>query len=233
MSFSNEIYLISYFHGTSGQFMGAMTQLFLAKRQFIINFPEDGTAEDVLLPPYLNNQFRCNVDKDYDLLKHNFFDKLEPLNDKPFIIAEHPQPNWERFFSKFPNGRNLIIQLNEKMLYRQAANSYYKQKFKKIKDSILINQDLAKEAVEEKYRLFSRTQIKNEVIGYPYRDTDVIPSMYDKIFIIHLYDLIHNKMKVLETLSKFTEKPINDIIIKSYENYLEKQKKLIPWLNDE
>lgn len=233
MAFTNKIYLISYFHGTSGQFIRAITHLFLAKYDKLLFFPSDGTAENLSLPIYEGNECSYNLTYSYNQLEDNFFNCITPLNNKLFLYAEHPPPDWETLFDNFPNGKNIIIQLNESMLYRQTVNSYYKQKFNGIKDVSSIDQVLAKKTVDSNFQKFGRTQIKNNVITYPYRDTDIIPEKYkDKIFLINLYDIIHNKTKVLETLSTATNKPITKKIEASYALYLERQRKLFPWLDD-
>ena len=64
-----------------------------------------------------------------------------------------------------------------------------------------------------------------------------VPEQYkNNLFHVNVYDIIHNRDIVLDTISKITNKPILPSIVEYYDAYLEKQEELVkthmPWLDD-
>lgn len=245
MPFQNNFYLVSYYHATSGLFIKIMLELLLygEKIDKPIDFPLNGTAELNKIPYENPSSYSENfyVHHTYYMspLSKNYYDHLVPFNsNSTFTYWEHCKPNWKRLFNRFPNTKNIIIQIGENTLLRQVANSYYKQKYKSIENLNDINHTEAENEVRRRFNLRTNyntqtTNYLNKAIGVPYTDTFTIPEeLKHNVFTLQLYDIIHNKEKVIETLEIVTNKKAFNNLILSYDSYLKRQVDLMPWLND-
>lgn len=133
----------------------------------------------------------------------------------------HEAPNFELLKSN--NLTIIIITIDPSMYGRQSLNMYYKNLF--AQEQIL--------SIDEIKKVYL-SKIHTSRFIYPFNEYDVISEdIKDKVCLIRLQDIYHNKEKVLEQLSLVTGKPVTKNIIQSYINYLNAQYELMPWYDDQ
>ena len=205
----------------------------------ILTFPDNGTAANV--KGFLHvDRFKCSLISDYNLLTDNYHTCITPYNTETFTYAEHPAPNWEKIFAKFPNTKNIIIKVSDDMILRTIANSHYKQLGGSNYDERMNEGGICVDTLNhEEYvrQIWSDLTHLDEFIelrfSYPYRSHHIIPEQYkDRVYEIELYDIIHNKQKILGVLETVTGIKALPNVHQAYDTYLENQRKLIPWLDD-
>lgn len=175
---------------------------------------------------------------------HNLIDKK--INVSGLYSYAHTEPDWEKIRNTDSN-KNIIITVSKNMHHRIQANFYFKnivpgstpeyirnywESYPYVTDRLL-GCDIPNIPNEELDLVFSNNIKRMNSVNYPFNDSDVMPyGVEDKINILKLHDIIHNKNIILEKLSEITQQPITDHIHQTYDNYLIAQKKLIPWLDD-
>jgi hypothetical protein len=211
-----ETYHISAIAGSSGNFILVLLRSFLQKEPIVYEFPE-GHA-------------------------HNLTYEV----DLGLFLMTHVNPDWERIRTN-DTKNNIIITITPNMYHRINANCYFKnvvpnstpeyirdywESFPEV-TTTLLECDIPNIPNEELNLVFSNASKKMKKVGYPFNESDVIPDdVKNKIYILNLHDIIHNKNIILETLSDFTQRPITEHIRQTYDNYLTAQQRLMPWLDD-
>lgn len=232
MYYNNKLFLISYYHATCGHFIQTITELLLSdERNSPVEFPLNGTGLPIKCTWIRHQNYirKKNNTENID----NWYNLIIPTDNENLCQAEHNKPNWNDLFTKFPYAKNIVITVSENSLLRLVANSYYKQKYKFITSLDEIDHKTSKTNIEE----IVERRLKNKFIGNeiqsPYTDSFFVPEeLKNKVFTIKLYDIIHNKETILNTLEIITSKKIFNSVSISYDNYLKRQKELIPWLDD-
>lgn len=219
----NETYLISYESGSCGTFLGYILQQILAQDhiayQKILEFPKSHAHDiDFWKDKHLDYKNFYTFLSNHSNGVYSYKTANYATHDKPLIYRDHLAPDWDLFFSKFINGKNLVITFSEKMAIYVATFRWKKLFFENNKSTDL-NIDVWFVHVDK--------------FPFSYKDPLVIPEKYnDKIIEIKVEDLLFNKEKILNTLSSITNKPIPHFVDKSYDNYLLAQKQHYPHLFD-
>lgn len=210
---NNEAYLISFETGTCGVFIKTILEQILAQDhiayQRVLKFP-NGHAHDVsFFNPKLMDEkfytFMANQSSDYASAS-------EPNHNKPIIFREHCAPNWEAFFNKFPNSKNIIITFTKDMEEHVATFSYYKYHI-----------NMGWDVTDNIYRWVEHK------FPYSYKFPLIKPKEYsERIIEIKLEEILFDKQKVLNTLSAMTNRSIPKFVDETYDNYLSAQRQLFP-----
>lgn len=262
MVYVNKLYHINYLSGCSGTFLQDILIQF-ANKEFnqSVSYLNRINAHGTRLVLQYNSNFKLESENSTGFLCYNlhdpdksFIDQIKVLNDNPIVTSDHFIPEWDRIFQKFPNAKNIIVQVDERSVLRIGFNIFYKIYLEIYKldindENITIYWDnlkrhnpslnnysmgdypfdelliAMKKATKEKTKKIPITGI--------YRHDYTIPKEYsDRVIAINYYDVINNKDYVLETISAFIGEPIRPCIIESYDSYLEQQYNLFPWLID-
>ena len=237
-------YLINWLGGSSGAFISLLLYNLIHKPEVSIETSVNGNA-------HVNQQA---ITKNY-LISDNgtySYERINPDDEySPLILVEHDIPDLDFYFSKFPNGNVVIIQVDRKMIPRLRGNLYFKNicevdytqssdiGWDKIRqDNVMLSEytnpnDVPLELVKD----YITTGALMHDIPHFYSSQYSPPVQYkDNIYTIRFYDIIHNPNKVLHTLSIMTKKPISNFVVQEYYKYLQKQDELVrhkmPWLND-
>lgn len=204
--------LINYLHATCGHFIQTLLyQLSTQNPNQIVKFKDNGTAAD-------------SID-------------LWSIKTNICVHSNHNAPDWEEMFKENPGAINIIIQVDERTILRMWANSHYKQLEHEFYQKLLLNsgfdfKNMDHEAYVRQKTYFYFSGSHNTVI-FPFRYGDVVPKQYsDRVHVISLYDIIHNKDLVISTLEKIVGVIALPVLYETYAIYLENQKKLIPWLDE-
>lgn len=249
--YNNKLYLINYLAGCSGAFLGTI----------LTQFVNDNCNETV---DYSNTINAHN----HDLGKYNrsfyfksgyqstipYIDQIVATGSKPIVLNEHPKPNWDEIFKMFPNTKNIIIQIDERTMFRKIVNMHYKIMLETFKndsthvsirnywDSLVdLTPDLHEYYIDNvplDYLLLglsnlAKSQTKRlKQMGLYYSLPDDYKKHADNILLINYYDLIHNQDYILETISDFIGYPIKPCITETYNSYIQQQSVLFPWLED-
>ena len=254
---NTETYLVTYMGGSCGTFITSLVY------QFVMNEPVTGFAfskfgnahEISSINDYGKNWKNINASVNYaDLLnkKVSRFSAVNPLiSSQPLILYDHVVPNLDELFTKYPLCKNIVIEIDKRTSNRVQGNLFFKtlvenfpkslERWKKIQQehSYLNEYDDPNDLPIE----LSERYIKQFSSHWPLPNTAFFTSSYnipeqykENIFYINVYDIIHNRDMVLETLSKITNKPILTSIIEYYNAYLAKQEELVkthmPWLDE-
>ena len=216
----NPVYLISFISGTSGKFLEVLTSLILSGDKEYTSEFIDGVCDGRTHTKFQDSYNRLGVYPTYSRWydsRTTILDQVSLENlDFPYVFAEHPVPNWDLYFIRFPNLINIIITLDERTVQRQILNMAIKNNGVPISEVALLKKLIATERCP---------------MHFPYNTTDVYANK-NNIVKLPYYDLIHKKDEVLTLLSDVTGLPIHDNVINMYENYLAAQYKLYPWFDD-
>ncbi len=175
---------------------------------------------------------------------------MVPEIDEP-ILYDHVVPNLDDLFTKYPLCKNIVIEIDERTVNRVQGNLFFKTLVQEFPMSLAVWED-----TQNKHPYFkdypdprdvpvelSERYIKQFGNNWPLLDAEFftnsfpVPEQYkNNVFYINVYDIIHNRDIVLETLSNITNKPIVPSTIQYYDAYLVKQEELVkthmPWLDD-
>lgn len=243
---NTEAYLINYLGGSSGAFISTIVYYFLnPKFNKSINISELGNAHYNLQLIKNTWHYTSDFDKNFD----EIYKKIVPKSaNKPFILFDHIVPDLTYFFSKFPKGKIIKINVEEKMFPRLEGNLFYKRLFNN--DSVQqwndykLKHDFFQEF--DSITTVPLSLIKTHLDGLVEDrkvnlDSDNYFSSsfnkeYKEIYDIEFYDVLYNKNKVLTLLSNTLNRPITAFIEQQYDIYLNKQnqfvKQYLPWIND-
>lgn len=171
--------------------------------------------------------------------------EINPIDkQRPVIYSCHGTPNFDKFFSVFPKGKIIIIDVPKEYKLRVMLNHFYKTFYEGFNKQASVTTQWAN-FMQKKYHflkdiddptLLSSEEVKNLCAQFPVSDRNyTIPKKYIKqVEIISYCDIINDKNKVLNILSILTNKLITQDILDFYDQYLIKQDNLVktkmPWM---
>lgn len=251
---STETFLVTWLGGSCGAFITSLVYQFAVKPVDNFAFSKFGHAHGIALDECVKNWRNINSVHYADLYekKISVFSSVDPLiSSQPLILYDHVVPNLDDLFTKYPLCKNIVIEMDERTINRVQGNLFFKTLVQEFPKSLTVWEDL-----QHKHSYFkdypdprdvpvelSERYIKEWSRCWPFADVEFfmndfpIPEKYkNNLFHINVYDIIHNRDIVLETLSNITNKPIVPSIIQYYDAYLAKQEELVkthmPWLDD-
>ena len=240
MIVENETYLVGFPSGAGGNFIALLIWCLIHNDySTIIDFP---FGHSHLFP----NLDKNNIAKIYypaspttDL----YADEL--IEPGVCLIIDHSLPDLTRLIKKFPNVKNIIITISPNMYHRVAANFYFKNIAQKDPLSEIEKYWMGVPGVTPDFFKYDLSNIPHFELNEKFNNVASSYHWHVGLFkdgattypqnnavSIRYYDLIHNKERVLETLSQITQRSISPYIHTVYENYLAAQRKLLPWLDD-
>ena len=244
--FDNETYIISFQPGCNGNFIAKLIWSILHSTYNVpFTFPE-GHAHT--LPTFKSSKMaKVHWGLSPSSLEVSRFYSIDRIDSGVCIFLDHNVPDWDNMFKTFPNAKNIIITLSPIMYRRQYANFYYKnvvrnntpefikqswKEFPGVTDDVL-KCDILPIPDNILRNQFERSSKHQHPFSYPFNDDSIIPDQFqDKVFPIKLYDIIHNKNYVLTNLRKITQRGVPSHVYQTYDNYLNAQYNLIPWLDE-
>jgi len=262
MVYVNKLYHINYLSGCSGTFLQDILIQFANKDcNQSVSYLNKINAHGSLLVLNYNSNFELESENPTGFLCYNlhdpdkpFVDQIKVLNNNPIVTADHQIPEWDKIFRKFPNAKNIIVQVDNRSAFRIEANIFYKiysEHYKQSPNDIYVatywdglkkqNPSLNNYSMDDypidELLVAIKNLAKTKTTNYPitgiYRHAYPIPEEYsDRVIAINYFDVINNKDYILETISAFIGEPIKPCIIETYNSYLERQHNLFPWLND-
>jgi hypothetical protein len=262
MVYVNKLYHINYLSGCSGTFLQDILIQFANKEcNQSVSYLNRINAHGSKLVLHYNSSFVLESVNPTGFLCYNlhdpdtsFVDQIKVLNNNPIVTADHHIPEWDKIFQKFPNAKNIIVQVDARSLLRIEFNIFYKIYLDHYKqypsdpaislfwtklvtqNSNLKNYSMDNFSFDElliAIKKYIKIKPKLHPIANIYSTEYNIPKEYsDRVIAINYYDIINNKDYVLETISVFIDEPIKPCIIESYDSYLEQQHNLFPWLKD-
>jgi hypothetical protein len=262
MVYDNKLYHINYLSGCSGTFLQDILMQFANKDcDQSVSYLNRINAHGSKLVLKYNSNFELESENPTGFLCYNlhdpdqsFVNQIKVLNNGPIITADHHIPEWDKIFQKFPNAKNIIVQVDKRSSLRIECNIFYKiylDHYKEFPNDSAVaeywnelkirNPNLSMYSMDnfsvDELLIAIKNYIKIRPKLYPitniYSTEYNIPSEYsDKVMAINYYDVINNKDYVLETISAFIDEPIKPCIVETYSSYLEQQYNLFPWLKD-
>lgn len=254
---NTETYVIAFEAGASGNFINTLLFQFLYG-QLPYRNSEFGKSHHSygLLKNYLEIRRLSLIKSDQRPYDHSlpaeFAVNILPYNylvydpkdvTKPFITLEHIVPDWDALFTKFPNGKCIMITVPEELGPRVGGNVFYKTIIDEYETNKWYKERWVRYKVEnpelQKYQHPQEVPIdeielvtKRYKPQIPYVD---VPEKYTRnVFIMTLKELLYEKEKVLNLLHTVCGKPITKFHHRYYDSYLQKQKDLVekymPWV---
>jgi hypothetical protein len=251
---STETYLITWLGGSCGAFITSLVYQFVVKPVDDFAFSKFGHAHGIALDECIKNWNRIIPVVHSDLYKEKIsvFSSVDPIcPSQPLILYDHLIPNLDELFTKYPLCKNIVIEMDKRTVNRVQGNLFFKTLVQEFPKSVEVWKNL-----QNKHPYFkdytdpkdvpielSERYIREWGSRWPFPNIEffmadyVIHEQYkNNLFHINVYDIIHNRDLVLETISKITNKPILPNIVKYYDAYLAKQDELVktqmPWLDD-
>jgi hypothetical protein len=252
---NTETYLVTWLGGSCGAFITSLVYQFVVSPIDDFTFSKFGHAHGVALDKCVGNWKNINSVRYADFYeeKVSVFSSVDPLiSSRPLILYDHLVPNLDELFTKYPLCKNIVIEMDKRTVNRVQGNLFFKTIVQEFPKSLKVWEDL-----QRKYPSYfkeyadpkdvpvelSERYIREWGSRWPFPNVEffmadyAIPEQYkNNLFHINVYDIIHNRDLVLETISKITNKPILPNIIQYYDAYLAKQDVLVkthmPWLDD-
>jgi len=235
------VYIVSFANGSCGSFVSAIIERFCSP--WITN---------PILPGKFNSAHRMMVKPNYRSTRKQYNGKLnakEYFAGMERIMAWHPTFIETHFFSpddmfeKFPEAKILAISYSTEDIEEIAINSFFKfivgegreplpvrawqylqQSAFFIASSVTV-EDIQSEP--EKYLNICTKIRQGDIILSGFHLIEDNSKFKDKVTFLPYSTIINKPDEALETLSKFTEKPITDYIKTEYGLYIERQKDFI------
>ena len=214
---NNETYLISFETGSCGVFIKTMLEQIIAQDhiayQEILEFP-NAHAHDVnfFKRPLMDEHFYTFTATLYEGNVNSYESAIDADHGKPLIYRDHNAPNWELFFTKFINSKNIVITFTEEMEKYVATFGYYKYHINMgwdITDNIL--------------------RWVGHGFPYSYKFPLIKPKEYaERIIEIKLEEILFDKQRVLDILSNISNRSVPTFVDKSYDNYVKAQREIFP-----
>lgn len=235
-----EAYAISYIPGTAGSFLCMLVAEFsniLEKS----DFSKNGNAHVTRVG---SNQVN---DDDFDTqllapgqLFSRFLETIPKDTSQPIILAEHYPIDAELFFKKYPKGKILYIQIDpiqDRLLietnfyFKVQVDSYHEIPFwhQLWEQESPIYFNGAKDPFDPNITdemivslIQHRVEKNKDTTMYPFRVTDVVDI--PNVLTCSFNDILTDRNKILNIISKLTNRPIPNTAYEIYDKYLEAQK---------
>lgn len=241
LAIDNETYAINFKPGCCGNFISAIIWSIVEHTYTTpLEFPQ-GNAHYRPMGKLIS-EYMLRPDPDIPMV-----DRIEVRDKNTCLFLDHDPPDWDLLFAKFPNAKNIVVTSSTDMYPRIQANFYFKnvigsttddeikqywENFPNVTEKFL-SYDLRNIPENELAQILLNVQHHRCRYPYPFNDKDSIPeTLKDKVFPLRLYDIIHSKELVLNTLSEILRRKVPPHVHQTYDNYLAAQHKLMPWLND-
>jgi hypothetical protein len=118
-----DVYLVNWMGGTSGAFVSALLNQFIHGPLLDeeIEFSEYGDSHGV------SDRYQTNIKiiEGVEYIPHVIpvYESIVPLDtDKPFVMLDHAEPDYDKLFSLYPTCKNIIVTLSEKMLQKHGMS---------------------------------------------------------------------------------------------------------------
>lgn len=234
-----DIYIVSYQNGACGAFIASLIYIWLTNRDHPLVFTQYGDAHE-------NENYRENWNRtDSEVYSNRMLGILEPkFKQMPFVVREHWEFKRDQAVQKFPNYCNIRITTTPddfelisafvffKIILRNYNNLDPGQWARLSKGSYTDPNTLNQEDLRYYIKLLEETFVdKSSYWREENFDTNLFP---DNEYVLKFSDIIFNRDKVLNFLSKITENPTIPLIEQSYKNYINANKNIInykcPWI---
>ena len=249
-----EAYIVAFKAGSSGRFVANLLWGFVQSNNYEYNLSEFNSTHDFspyALSFYISGLTDSRPFNNSEIYKHLNF------NSYPGVATLHAYPDFDIIKSRLPNTKIVIVSFTKRDIPEIAGNSLLKNGFEKLKltnyksiedhcTSFIQNQYFSefKESyngqeipLEFKKELFKQYQtwFNVDVIMSEFFSPVVPDEFVDQTLIIDYHELCHDHESVLQKLSDFTNKKINDRVVNLYQKYLLGRETLItkhmPWIN--
>ena len=190
--------LVSFGTGTSGRFISTISYMLENNLNKEVKWTDNNSAHD--------------VDIDYVI---DVFTNVHFIGKQSYFIKyTHKYPNFDFIKNKIPNCKIIIIAFTKDNITELVLNHFLK------------NHDNGSTSFsnmsEQSFREI--TQFRENPFAFMQETMAPIPEQYKQDTLVIMYDEIYkeenNSFVVLEKLSKFLNKPINEFILKSYKDYV-------------
>jgi hypothetical protein len=195
--------LVAFSAGTSGRFISTISYMLENNLNKEVKWTKDNSAHDVDIDQHI-----------WLLTKELLF-----VGKKSWKIKfTHQYPDFDLIKNKIPNCKFIIIGFTKDNITEIMFNHILKNN----KDDPLYNVQNMGIVPFEKIRTYDDD---------PYMKELIIPEQYKQDTLVIMYDEIYkeenNSFVVLEKISKFLNKPINEFILKSYKGYVDGRKRIL------
>lgn len=241
-----EAYAVSYIQATCGSFMCMLIAEFTGTLESY-QFSKNGNAHKTLVG---TNQVDAE-DFDRSMLAPNklmcrFLEKDPKDPTLPITLTEHHEVDYDLYFTKYPKGKILYIQIDPyKDRLLMEANFFFKVQV----DSLHYMPYWVPMWHEESAKYFNGVESPNDpsitrdmimrllrdraekhapTTGYPFIIGDVVEV--DNVYTHSFMDILHDKQKTLEMVSRLTNRPIPESAHKVYDDYIKAQKPIWDFL---
>lgn len=253
-----EIYIISFQAGSSGRFLGNI--IWGTLKDDVYNYKISKLNSAHKQSPWGTTYSIDNLPKYIDKLSSwrypNLYNHITILED-PALLVVHVVPDFEKIYSKFPNAKTIVISYTIDDIPEIVSNSLLKNGLEYFVDKALgmpVNADVI--FLKNRYnKKFNQDFVGQEIpfdikkeffldyinlLGPKIKSTfytdPIVPDKYkDRVLILPFHEMMHDKNKVLDQISKITGRPIKDTVVSFYDDYLMGRADLIknhmPWVN--
>ena len=254
---NTETYLVTWMGGSCGAFITSLVYQLVMNEPVLVDdfvFSKFGHAHGASLDKCVRYWNNIGSVRYAELYKEKIpvFLAVDPLiSSYPLILYDHVVPDLDELFTKYPLCKNIVIEIDKRTSNRVQGNLFFKTMVQEFPGSLESWKKLQQEhSYLNKYDdpndvpiEVSKRYIKQFGSNWPLMNAEFFTSSYnipeqykENVFHINVYDIIHNRDLVLESISKITNKPILPSIIQYYDAYLAKQEELVkahmPWLHD-
>lgn len=234
-----EGYFVCYTAGTSGAFVASLVAQIVNNTQRPFAFTMNGNSHA--------NMLDANGGLDWGkapspISSEYFYKNIFTFDSRlPMVMQSHIMPAWNILEERWPGFKAVIITHTIKDLDEIAANLFYKYYYDDFEvsaknafmDIIMQNQTIfgriiqhPSELSEDEIKVFMKILVYHKLTdGYVYPK---VPEKYlDSTLLLPYKDVVTDKNKTIDALTKFLGKPAPQITYDNYEAYLEYQNKLI------
>jgi hypothetical protein len=194
--------LVAFSPGTSGRFISTISYMLENNLNKEIKWSKDNSAHNV------------EIDEEIKPLPKELIFVSKKIWQVKYI---HYYPDFNKIKNKISNCKFIIIGFTEDNITEVVFNQFLKNAPEK-SDSLI---NVSKMLLEP----FRRIGNINED---PFYQNIIVPEQYKEDILVIMYDDIYkeenNSFIVLEKISKFLNKPINEYILKTYKEYVNGQR---------
>lgn len=232
-----DAYIVTFAAGSAGTFIASLVYVWLDDRKIPLLYSQYGDAHGSEI--YTENWNKLGKEV-YQATQ--VFTKVGPLNtNKPFVVRQHFTFNASYAKEKYPSYLNIKVTIHPRDKELLGAFKFFKIILRdyNLKNSIYWD-DLKEEDIDPNELSGDKLKYYCDKVALRIFNSEFncTPNKEDQnVFhrvTISFHDIIYNKNKILDILSERLEKPINPIVVQTYDNYLNANRNLIrykcPWI---
>ena len=241
-----DLYLVSGPGGACSAFVAALTYHWLADIQSVMKFEWYASAHGDHETAWVRNW------NNIDWSAEQIFNMRTPVNSElPFVGRQHFPPDSELLMTQFPSHLSINTTFNECDIEVLGAFLFFKQEVWRFdvdkndacyepnvwnRYNLPIGKSSPHELTPDETRRCVEAIITHRVniLHDRPRFTASNELLPDNV-LLEMSDILRNKDKFLTTISNAIERPITDYVVKSYDAYIDVNKKLIetkcPWID--